>query len=225
MDYLQNSFSSRLCKLYISNFYFVSTIITIIITFLALFQMLPPRLLTITMPIETVVYDQSHPSSTTEQILFTHFGPIRRTISEIISMVASSHSLERKIDFLDISNNFLQERLQNLIQTSEQFQQDLEDFFHVQHSFTALKTNVNNNNKTKNGNLFAKHLQNYLTEVGNWRQKLTKKYEEIMATQIKECSRKMKTLEEKISRLIYETQHGNLCEMNKTLLLFRETAA
>ena len=65
----------------------------------------------------------------------------------------------------------------------------------------------------------------FMTEVGIWLESLTKLYRQVMRRNIEKCSWKMKRLEEKISRQIYETQHGEVCEQDRTVLLFRETAA
>ena len=135
-------------------------------------------------------------------------------------MFVSSNSLARKIDFLEVSTRFVEERLRRLLESSEQFSQDVQKYSRVVKSFDALK---NDQNRRGNESL-DKNLEDYLKQAGDWLENLTEKYEQVMKRKSQECSLEMKRLEQKISRQIYDIQHGELCEKNTTVLISRETA-
>ena len=217
--------TSKLC---VTSFRWVYVAAAVTITFCALFRSVPQSSFYVPLPIAArqVFNDpvsEISIDSRSEEILFEEFGAIRRTISEIITMVASSNNtLQRKIEFLNLGTNFIRERLLLLLQTNEQFLQVSSNFFLVENSFDALKTNMT---KTRNKDLklFDYYLQNYLKDVGNWLEEFTETYEQIMKKKNDECSRELIELEQIISRQIYETQHGEICEKSTTVLLLRET--
>ena len=169
--------------------------------------------------VQSVVNYSPKPNSTAENIIFTNFGAVRRTFSEIITMSVSTNSVDRKVEFLEMSLTFVRERLLLLQQTSEQFRLQVQKFSNVERSFDALKKIPD---KSSN-EAFESNLADFFAEVGNWLDGTTDKYEKIMSKYIKECSSEMTRLEEKISRQIYEIQHGELCEKSSKVLLFRET--
>ena len=198
----------------------------IIVTFFTLFPTSTKPSLNKFMPklaekvVQSVINYSSKPNSTAENIIFTNFGAVRRTFSEIITMCVSTNSVDRKVNFVDMSLTFVRERLLHLQQTSEQFRLQVQRFSHVERSFDALKKN-----RDKSSNeAFESNLPDFFAEVGNWLDGTTDKYEQIMSKNIRECSSEMTRLEEKISRQIYEIQHGELCEKNTKVLLFRETS-
>ena len=198
-----------------------------IVTIFVLFPFLSPDLPSLPTPkgSQNMVKDHSHNLAAPIR-LFTEFGAIRLAINDIIIMAAGKDNPGIKTDFMKISNNFLQERLQSLTETSKQFPKDLENqtFLAVENSLNALKQKVNEIS-SDNGKIFEKGLEKYLIAIGIWFKRISNTYDQVMKQRNEQCSRKMKILEEKISRQIYETQHGEVCKRNTTVLHFRETAA
>ena len=198
------------------------------ITIVTLFTLFPPSpspSLNMLMPkvaqklVQSVINYSSKPNSTAENTIFTNFGAVRRTFSEIITMSVSKNSLDRKVEFLEMSLTFVRERLLLLQQTSEQFRLEVQKFSNVESSFDTLKASLDKSSNEP----FGSNLADFFTEVGNWLDGTTDEYEQIMSKNIKQCSSEMTRLEEKISRQIYEIQHGELCEKTTKVLLFRKT--
>ena len=132
MPDLKSLSPQKLCLAYTRWVYVAAAII---ITFYALVRTAPPSLYTL--PIvataqnvfDDYVISESNLDSRAEDILFEDFGAIRRTISEVIAITSSSEKLERKFFFLDVSIDFLRERLESILQTSDRFGQIIGTLF------------------------------------------------------------------------------------------------
>ena len=164
-------------------------------------------------------------NSTEKEILFREMVAVRRTISAVILMSASTESRSWKTNFLNESINFLKERLIVLINLTSKIRSSVsyDELVQLENTIISLQSILTKYYATaldsENFDLFA---ENFLIKLGGWYDKLKQKYGVEMGRIRNECLHNMNELEKNISHQLYQVQQGELCEKSTSVLYFRD---
>ena len=173
-------------------------------------------------PFKSVI---DHPISPKSQTLFLEFGALRMTIPAIILISASDSDFVWKLKYLNASLNFITDRLKNLALANEKFEPIREELTEVDYKLEFLKKS--NSRRKINLNNFGElqskspNFEPFLESLGDWYRTMKNLYNTEMAFEIKECSKRLRDLENQIAHRIYQVQHGELCEQSSGLLQLR----